>query len=565
LGGVWETPARHDSEIIDMEVTDRSSFGTSTFGAPQTLEILAPGDPSWKIITTCVHGEWRPSERLAEFLPPNFAVPLTCYTGPDGLRRIVPRCSFEELIELGALGGLAVIHELKGFNKELDHSHRAMLLVHQHVRGRRYRGTHGLREHLTREFQYSRDLYVRRSGRVADGERDVLPDDIGVNHHGEGQRLTVKQLTERGRQAARQAGYCNPTSKPSIQFGLYEAAKLNPLDVKAEEVRPLVEMALFEKELLGDAPSPELVGIVEERLLEAIHLHGADSRETFYEWFLGPKNSLVKQIAQQKGKPGGKLSRDDVRRVFLHLGLRAYEYLGQCVNALMRTIMHSLPELLNDDEKRLFEHMHESQSYYGNLPLAMLAERMPDIKLAVLAIWDDPQNQEHVRVLHRLLSYYAEMARKRRPVDSRSKQRRPQVTVDSLQQPESVAGDAGKIAPSEDRLLPCSPYGGCPVRFIENRHSPAAADQGPFAEVAEHLRQLRRIECEAGCTRWEYSRPGESDQSVTIRLRCECGQVDGTISMPFQEFAEQARELLRWRRMEPASVTEDGGESGGAS
>lgn len=505
--------------------------------------LAGPGRPP--IRTTCAHGEWRPPERLAQFLPPDFVVPLDCYTGPDGLRRILPRCSFEELIDLGVVGGLAVIHGIKGFNKESDALYQAMLLVHQHVRGRRYLGTHGMKEHRTREFHYSRDLYVRRSGRVVDSERDVLPDDIGVNAQGEGRRLTVTQLTEHGRQDARQAGHRNPTGKPAISFGLYEAAKLNPSEMKAAEVRTLVEMALIDTDLLAESPSPELVDIVEERLLLAIHRHRDDSREAFYRWFLGPKKSLVKQIAQQKGKRGGELSRDDVRRVFLHLGLRAYEYLGPCVNALMRTIKHSIPQPLNDEEKRLFEHMHESQPYYGDLPPAMLAERMSDIKLAVLAIWDEPQNQEHVRVLHRLLSYYAEMARKRRPADSQSKQRCPQVTADTMQKADGVGSDAVKGAASEYDIHPAVPHRGGPVQLIENLHSSPPADQGPFTEVAEHIRQLHRIECEAGCNRWEYYREGESDQPVTIWLRCECGQIDKAISMPLNEFAKQAEEVLR--------------------
>ena len=68
------------------------------------------------------------------------------------------------------------------------------------------------------------------------------------------------------------------------------------------------------------------------------------------------------------------------------------------------------PDPLNDEEKLVGEHMHESQSYYGGLPAALLAERMDFLRPAVLAIWDNPGNQDHVRVLHKLLQYYMEMA-----------------------------------------------------------------------------------------------------------------------------------------------------------
>jgi len=131
-----------------MEVTNPSYFGTTTFGNPEAVEARFPGDPWLHIGATCAHGEWRPPDRLAPFLPKDFTVPLDCHTGADGLQRIVPRCSFEELIDLGAIGGLAVIHGIHGFDQGRDASYRMMLLIHQHVCGRRYRGTRGMQEHL---------------------------------------------------------------------------------------------------------------------------------------------------------------------------------------------------------------------------------------------------------------------------------------------------------------------------------------------------------------------------------------------------------------------------------
>jgi hypothetical protein len=285
-----------------------------------------------------------------------------------------------------------------------------------------------MKEHLTREFEYSRDLYVRRSGRLADDERDVLPDDMGLTAQGEGRRLTVTKLMELGRQAAHAAGHSNPISKVAVAYGLYEAAKLNPLEVEVEKVPVLVRSALFDIEPWQDALSAERVEIVMERLLEAVDSHRDDSQNEFHEWFFGPHNSLVKQIAQQKSKQGGKLTREIVRRAVLEHGVRAFEYVGPCVNALMRTIKNSMAPPLNDEEKRLFEHMLESQPYYGNVPAAMLAERMQGLEIGVLAIWNEPQNQVHVRVLHRLLHYYAEMAQKRRGADSQSKKRRQRGT-----------------------------------------------------------------------------------------------------------------------------------------
>lgn len=537
-----------------MEVTNPCCFGTTVFGEPETIELPSPRDAEQRITVTRAQGEWRPPERLAQFLPEGFAIPLECYTGPDGLRRIIPRCSFEELIDVGAVGGLAVLHGIRGFNEEVDHSYRAMFLIHQHVRGRAHRGTRGMKEHLTREFNYSRDLYVRRPGRLSDGERDVLPHDVGQTSDGEGPHLSVTQLTECGRRAAEEAGYSNPVSRHAIPFGLLEAAKLNPSEVPAEDVPALVRTALFNIDGSSHVPSEEIIQIVTERLLEAIDRHLVEPQEKFDEWFCGASNSIVKQIAQQRRKPGGQLEREEVRQALLHLGWRAYEYVGQCVHALMRTIKNSIPNRLNDEEKRLFEHMHESQPYYGGLPAALLAERMDFLRHAVLAIWDDPENQDHIRVLHKLLQYYTEMAQPRRAADRQSKrQSRPKEQV-CHEDSDSADGDtdegrgvAAEELNSGDVPVTDERNAAVPVQFIDNLHSATSLDD-PFSRVGDHLRELQRIECASGCEHWEYRRDGESEKSVAILIRCACGDVERKIQLPIQQFAEHAESVLGWTR-----------------
>ena len=103
-----------------MEVTDPTCLGTTTFGEPEPISECFPGDPTRKLTGTCAHGEWRPLERIAKFLPKDFKVPLDCYTAADGLRRIVPRCNFEELIDLGAVGGRAICRSEQGFDQYWD-------------------------------------------------------------------------------------------------------------------------------------------------------------------------------------------------------------------------------------------------------------------------------------------------------------------------------------------------------------------------------------------------------------------------------------------------------------
>jgi len=417
-----------------------------------------------------------------------------------------------------------------------------------------------MKEHLTRNFDYSRDLHVRRSGRVVDSERDVLPDRLGLTAAGEGRHWSVKELTSRGRQAGQEAGYENPTSKHAIAFGLFEGAGLDPAQVKVEEVPQLVRLAAFDIEPSDRELSPEFLDIVAERLIEAIHNRPVESAEEFYQWFSGPSNSLVKQIAQQKGKQGGKLDHQDVRRALLELGWRAYEYVGQCIHALMRTIKLSIPDPLTQEERQVFERLYESQPYYVNMPLALLAERMAFLRRAILAIWDEPQNEHHIAVLHRMLQYYAEMATKRRQADRQSKDRSCRSKDESLGARDVIEGplaDEHHRPPGEDvsggdesggsDRKGSTQVGGGFVGFNENLHSRDTSVDA-FQEVAEHIRELSGIACSQGCSEWERRRLDDSEDFVTLSFRCLCGRESKTVRMTLEQFGDHAYEVLQWKR-----------------
>ncbi len=547
-----------------MDVTNPSYCGTLVFGESEEVELLHPGNPQHTVRPTCQRGEWRPPERLAQYLPDGFSIPIDCYTGTDGLRRFVPRCNFEELIDLGAVGGLAVLHGLRGFDAHTDHSYRSMQLIHQYVRGRANRGTRGMKEHLTRGFDYSRDLHVRQTGRLTDGERDVLPDNIGLAADGTGDRLTVGQLTTIGRRVATEAGYCNPTNRVSISFGLYETAKLNPLEVEPDRVSALVRMSLFDIDTKSSAPNEEMLEIVTERLLEAIDDRLEDPQEKFDRWFTGPNNSLVKQISQGKRKRGGNLSIEDVRQALLYLGWQSYRYVGQCLHALMRTIKNSIPCPLTDAERVIFERMFESQACYGDMPLALLAERASFVERAVLAIWNEPENEEHIRTLHRMLSYYAEMATKRREADRRTKQKcsstppnspRPSCAADHASNQDAEPDRERSPSRRERHLQGPAPAGS--GQLIENLHGRNCAGEDPFAEVAEHIRELHGVECESHCGNWEYRRADNSLPRIVVELRCECGQTQRQIAMSLEEFAGHAQDGLRWDRPNVNELDDD--------
>jgi hypothetical protein len=160
-------------------------------------------------------------------------------------------------------------------------------------------------------------LTVVPSGRTEPGDRNVLPEDLGLDARGCGQRWGVKELIRRGQAQARQAGYPRPTIAQAIHHGLVEAARRNPLPVAEAKVPRLVRAALFDVDW-AEQPDPALVEIVTERLLTALHPHLTDATQAFEKWFLGPNNSLVHQLAKQRRSPGGVLAEDEVRRVLLH-------------------------------------------------------------------------------------------------------------------------------------------------------------------------------------------------------------------------------------------------------
>ena len=310
------------------------------------------------------------------------------------------------------------------------------------------------------------------------------------------------------------------------------------------QVPALIRLALFDID--GEAAlSRELLQQVEERLLAAIFPHLLDAPDDFDQWFLSSQNTLVKQLANQKSKMGGRLPREDVRRALLHLGWQAYGYVGPCIHGLMRTIKNSLPAL-NDYEKGLFEHMHESQPYYGNLPAALLAERMPFLRRGVLAIWNDPQNPVHVGVLHRLFDDYGQMVRARRTADQQFK--RKGGAIREHPGASDSHDEAAGASKSEDSIRKRSNLGpvtqaGLSIGCSENVCAPPARNQ-LFADIADHLRELHGIECPVRCTQWDYRLEEETAEPLTIVVRCECQQVAKSIRLSRELFAREARRIL---------------------
>jgi hypothetical protein len=357
---------------------------------------------------------WIPGVAALGDVPPYFTVELECSLIANKRRLITPRAGSEDLVVSSYTGGLAVLNAVKPLTAEEQHAYRIMFLM--------FRRVVNMREHLMRKFQHSRDLYVRRSGRESDDERDVLPPDLGLTEANCGKRWSISDLMQAGEAAAQKFGITRPTSADRIQWGLFESAKRNPLLVQPGQVEGLVRAALFHGGPSDIEIDEELSAELERRVLVAVDSHLDDDNEGFRAWLYGPKNSFVKQIAQQKKAPHGKIPQEVVRKFLLDLGWRAYGYMANCVEAQMWAFWKALPEPLDEQDQQVFDLTFRRQPVFGDLPLIMIAERFPFIRYAMVQLCREPLSCESIGIIHRMLYYYSWMSDERRPADRRAQQ-----------------------------------------------------------------------------------------------------------------------------------------------
>lgn len=355
---------------------------------------------------------WTPPDILLEQVPADFALELVCATGIDGNRRFWPPNGYERFIRESFLGGLAVLDIVKNMDGEARRSYRNMFHVFQRVRS--------LQEHCRRQFKSVRDLTIARSGRESQGEADILPDDVGLDAQRVGVPWSPARLISDGRRAARDAGWTSPTTKVAIQYGLDAAARRNPLRLRQAEVDNLVRLSLFD-----GGPSVERIELktrrrITEQFLEVLDTHLGDDRETFNNWFTGPKNSLLQQIAKKACRGGEAISVDIVRRVLLDLGWESYRYMTDCMLAQMNWFARSLPEPLTNSERPMFEMLYYPQRHFAKLPLILLAERIPILSIPLQRMMERQPRTNDIQVLHRLLTFYTVMAMNRREADRRA-------------------------------------------------------------------------------------------------------------------------------------------------
>jgi hypothetical protein len=475
---------------------DPKSFGVISIGEADELN-FRPRGTAKVIKVPRVKYTWHPPESLRGQLPPGFQLSLQCVTGPDGVRRFYPWNSFEIFLALASAGGLAILSQRQNLSGGQRHSYKAMRLLFLRVRR--------MAEFLGRKFEYVNDLSVVSSGRASPEEKDILPHDLGLDNLGRGSRWSIKELKEHGRAAARAFGIPKPTIQEEIRHGFLAAARLNPLPLEDDKVPLLIRSALFNYHS-ADEPNPKSVKMFKTRLLSAMQSHLDDDGAAFDKWFLGPNNSLLRQLCSLKGSPGGELEKAEGRKALLHLGWRAYGYASNCIHAQMRTFQNALPDALSDRERLLFEHMHQLQPYLGNLPLVLLIPRFGFLEPTLWGLWEHLPDLGLTSTLYRMLDYYSTMVIRRREADRRIKRGRPRT-------------------------------------FVEESHEPTVKSDA-FQEIAAEIRESREIDCGCPSREWIAEIMGRPGKRIRILHQCVACKFQKETVLTKDEFIGIGRAII---------------------
>ena len=432
--------------------------------------------------------QWRPSDSIGNELPRGFELAFDCFLAEQGQRCFWPTDGCEVFIHRAAVAGLACLAHDRNLDAEHRNSYRNMFLIFQLVRK--------MQSHLDRKFNSARDLYVRPKGRGAGITHNLLPADLGLDSEGHGQRWSIAELIRRGRELVKDRGFQCPTNKIAIEYGVLAAAHLRPLHVVEPKVLPLVRMALFDIDSIGDPPAA-LLETVTQRLLKSVFPRDNEGLAQFEKRFFPGKSNLIKALADQRHSPGGELPHDQVRQAVLHLGWQSFLYMSSVLQAFCHSFRQTLPTPLTPGERRLFDSMYLPQPYFGGLPLLLLKERGGIIKAVIADLWDDPQNTELIMVLHRLLAIYAEVATNRRTADRRFKV---------------------KLHPRQINSI------------LQENQGQSAGSSKSLSEIAERLAHKQGYECDY-CDEWSIVVMSQSlpdrDNTITfeLELRCECGRI----------------------------------------
>jgi hypothetical protein len=509
---------RRDHALLKEETMSDTTLTTtqSRWGTVTTEGADGAGPPNVGNATLPVtRYHWWPSAEIASDMPADFTLTLACVTGPRGIRRFWPVEGFPALITQAYLPALAILSKIRGLSKEERFGYRLMAMLFQQAPW--------LREHLDRAFTGLEDFRLTPAVRLDQRDRDVLPEDLGLDARGEGRRWRLDDLLEQGRQAADWAGAGPADTERLLRLGLWAAARRNPLAPAAltpEELRSVVRQGFFDPgPATGVRKRVELKERVQHRLLRALERHIDDPPDRFERWFFRNVDSIVGQVAKQK-KCGGPIPREQVRQMLLESVVDSWDYLGGCLCLAMQAFVQALPTPLSGPERAAFAALYYGQDYLGGLPLALLHARFTFLREAILALLERPDDPDVQGALLRLLVYYGELCTKRRGGDRAYKRQRHH------RQP------GGRGA----RVLVLDP----------ERDTAPQAEADLFQQIAAEHRERRQAACGCGTLQpWRARLVEEKTRERLIVLEDVCGTCGHReeVTLSRQQFEMIGREL----------------------
>lgn len=358
---------------------------------------------------------WRPADRIAQHVPSAFELRLRDLTA-NGMRLILPEEGFATRDEQGRLGPSAFLvqAQLGGLAALITHGlpdeHRQMqdtawLYVWRMLNSGAW---------LRRQFSGALDFKVNRPFQDEFGLTSLIPAAM------DGQPMTIERLFQIGNEEATRRGISEPSRQEAIHLGLVTAARRDPLrpeELNPDEINRIVRAALLDQNAAPTDVTDDELEIVSERFADAVEPHLADGTEEFDRWFLGPQNSLVKQIAQRKKARGGALEHKRVSAALTELGWRGLRQRTTCIEIQMRCVAASLPRPLDSDDLARFETIYAQQDWLGGLSLCMFGERFSFLRDAAWALVDPADEEDSKGTLLRMLQYYGTASTFRREVD----------------------------------------------------------------------------------------------------------------------------------------------------
>jgi len=355
---------------------------------------------------------WDPPIEAAYPRPRDLQIGLRCLTTDRG-RLFFGRGGVQEMIPCAFVGGLLSLVQAHDLSPEQRSSYCVMWWFYIRLQARRERLKNTLR-HLKslHDLKTFRDLLART-------------------------KWSFDRFCREGRLEARRSGINTPREEDIISYGLARAARDMPLYLENGEVRVLIRLSLFEP--VEDMRRYSLITEDQliERIVKAVEPHLYDSNAKFLSWFAGGHNTLVQQIAKRKTEAGGQLPQELVKSFLVELGWRAHYYVGGCIHAFAKVFRSLLDVPLTAEENRWYERSFFPQTYLGDLPFPLLADRWKWLKAIRSEVRERDDNREAVAVMHRMLAWYHVFATERREND---REQSREITDDSVKYSEDTRG-----------------------------------------------------------------------------------------------------------------------------